>query len=531
MKNNDKGISEFENLLKDKIDELASSVDCFDKISKKAFPEDKIEFSDSEYTISSLENVTGQKRGLRRFIPAAAVAVAAVFCIALIPKDSLISSFLAKISGSDKETYRELISEINEEVDNGDYIYFDCTLEEYIANDVIITPLYSCPFEENDKDNINVRIFVKMYGELPTNQIYAVQYEGDFSEANYIAAADSKAKFTDQELDSKCSDTAVPYVRGYALELAEKAVKLDGYLSFDGNFPDYVSSYSYSCLYKYNNVIYPIGSEIITYTKTEKTDTFYFDYISMYLNAQGETVPFDTSAFEDSWDNVVYFNGCSARAEKDSSASCFERTDIASDTKFSGIFNSEIVSVTPDITDEDAEQIFVYSGNEAVGYGKIPINPTLRSQMRLYCSYPELPLEISFDRIETSSGTLHLTEPDSVEEERELFGTDVHYKNGFIDGYTDFTVLNKDRLEELNIQRSYLEEELAGLESILDDYNEKKANFQEHSAQSSLTIGTSEDEYETIEAESMELETKISAIKEKLNSVKAEIDEISQITE
>ena len=61
-KNDIVGEQEFEKHLKEKMNELSSSVKCFDKISSRAFPEKDSDFSDSECTVIDLENVTGRHR-------------------------------------------------------------------------------------------------------------------------------------------------------------------------------------------------------------------------------------------------------------------------------------------------------------------------------------------------------------------------------------------------------------------------------------------------------------------------------------
>ena len=52
---------EFEKLLKNKMNELSENVDCFDKIAERAYMSDNVDFSDSEFTVTDLENVTGKR--------------------------------------------------------------------------------------------------------------------------------------------------------------------------------------------------------------------------------------------------------------------------------------------------------------------------------------------------------------------------------------------------------------------------------------------------------------------------------------
>ena len=50
--------------LREKMSELSSNIDCFEKISARAFPEKYQDFSDSELVVSDLENVTGKRRAV-----------------------------------------------------------------------------------------------------------------------------------------------------------------------------------------------------------------------------------------------------------------------------------------------------------------------------------------------------------------------------------------------------------------------------------------------------------------------------------
>ncbi|HOR21989.1 MAG TPA: hypothetical protein PLY43_04645, partial [Ruminococcus sp.] len=77
MKDNGFNDQEFQELLKKKMNELSDSVDCFDKISARAFPKDQLDFSAGEFTVSDLENVTGRKRRLPALKWAAIGAAAA----------------------------------------------------------------------------------------------------------------------------------------------------------------------------------------------------------------------------------------------------------------------------------------------------------------------------------------------------------------------------------------------------------------------------------------------------------------------
>ena len=91
MKKSDiNGDTQFEELLKSKMNELSDSVNCFDKISAKAFPDKQEDFSDSELTVSDLENITGKRKGIPalKFI---SIAAAFVLLAGIIPKLALVN--------------------------------------------------------------------------------------------------------------------------------------------------------------------------------------------------------------------------------------------------------------------------------------------------------------------------------------------------------------------------------------------------------------------------------------------------------
>ena len=54
-------MNEFEKYLKEKLDDLSESVDCFDKIAKKAYLNKNSKLEDNYLTVTELENVTGKR--------------------------------------------------------------------------------------------------------------------------------------------------------------------------------------------------------------------------------------------------------------------------------------------------------------------------------------------------------------------------------------------------------------------------------------------------------------------------------------
>lgn len=397
--------SGFEETLRNKMDELALSVDCFDKISRKAFPEQKAVCSDSEFTVCELENVTGRRRKIR-IVPIMAAAAAIVLCLFFLPKNDGFMNFVySNIGKSDKKVFRELICEIGEETEKYEYVSFDCTLDEFISRDILISPLYGCPFEKKDKSGINVRLYVKMCGDIPTNQVYAVEYAGDYEDGNFIAAADSKAKFTDKELDS--FKDGVSFGFGYTNDYG---YALENYFTFENNgeagfFDDNgnavsAAGFTYRSLYKYDDTVYPMVSEILYCHETADDDNneYFYDIISFYQEESG-TRRCDDTVFDDCWSNVVYFNGSSARAEEELSdftkKSIFgAAADGVSDVDdiiyiappFSGQSDDFAVWQFDDTDLSCIESVYIDCEGEDRHVSAIspPINPDLLSDFRIY---------------------------------------------------------------------------------------------------------------------------------------------------
>ncbi len=326
MRMDDNINTEFEKLLRSKMDELASQVDVFDKIEKRAFSKTENDFAEDECTITELENVTGRRHRFR-WTALAAIAAAIVLCIFFLPKNAAFMNFAYSIIGkSDKQLFRQIINEIAAETEQNEYLIYDCTLEEYLKYDVLITPLQRCPFEQKEQEDINVRIFVKTYNDIPTNQVYAVEYEGKYDDGCYLAAADSKSKFTADELE-KLSD--FPEAPDFETRLNNK------YLDDPAN-TIIAAGFDYSCIYKYNDMIYNINNHFIYLHQNEDTENLSYIYDISTNNADAPEQSFDTTVFdEDSWNSVVYFNSTSARTEEE--LSCFTRArdifDYSSDNQ------------------------------------------------------------------------------------------------------------------------------------------------------------------------------------------------------
>lgn len=318
--------SEFEKELKCKMDELSSSVDCFDKIAKRAFPQENSDYSDCEYTVTDVENITG-RRSRFRLVTAAAAAVVAVGVFALpAGLGSLNNVFSDKTEKSDIKAYRSLIAEISEETQKDCYTYFDCSLADYYNNDLLISPLYECPFEYKDDESIKVRIFTKMCGEIPTNQIYAVQYEGRYEDGNILAAADSKAKFSDEELSqySEITDISNPLPESAVFEKAENEFFADSAEGY--NFS--AASFEYDCIYKLEDNIFELASGILYFSDNRlSVDRYEYDILSYYTENNSEK-SFETDVFAEGWNNAYYNNGSSAFEDKETGKGLFAVTEL-----------------------------------------------------------------------------------------------------------------------------------------------------------------------------------------------------------
>lgn len=331
---------EVEKLLRDKMNELSESVDCFDRISARAFPEKDEDFSESGFTVSDLENVTIRARR-SSIIKRTVLAVAAVICIAVIPQTNLIGSIMNIGSDSVKQSYENLISEISNEIQNGDYLIADYPLDYYIKNDVLVTPLFACPFEECKKEDVNVRIYTRQINGFNTNQVYAIEYAGDFSENNIIAAAQSEYTFSEEDIDYAEQYSIDDFMEYYD---CSSVVGHNFSTDSDGLFTDsdgdavLIASFTNFTLIKYDNGIIPVESSILYGHKTSADDLYFYDIISI---SYGEEI--QIMEREKAWQKSIYFNGNTAVPEENHSI--FTKRNL---------FHS-------DLHEQDNELLFIFS--------------------------------------------------------------------------------------------------------------------------------------------------------------------------
>lgn len=334
VKNEKIGDSELENLLKTKMNELSDSVDCFDRISARAFPQEDNDFSENGFTVSDLENITG-KIHRPRLLKWTALAAAAVVCITILPQTGFVRRVFANLGmGSVKKIYQQLITEINSELESGDYIIVDVPLDYYIENDVLVTPLFSCPFEACCKEDANVRLFIKQIDGINTTQMYAALYSGTYTENNIIAAAESNFKFTVEDMTKEFDDTSEYH--DSALTAVEMLFGSDenGHLTDnDGNSVS-LASFENISIIKDKNGVRKVTSEILY---GHNDDSAYFYDI---LTCGGE-LPHR----EEMWKKSVYFNGNSAFPEENQSA--FTQTELFDGTDTASSQNSKCTFIYP----------------------------------------------------------------------------------------------------------------------------------------------------------------------------------------
>lgn len=379
---NIKGDQEFEKKLRDKMNELSSGVDCFDKISARAFPEKDSDFSDSEFTVSDLENVTGRRRALP-VLKWIAAAAAVVICVGILPHTAFVQNFLSNFRRNSDEKYRTLLSEIFEETEEHTYDIYDMTLKEYAENDVLVDPLYRCPFKNNEKEGVRVRIYVRRIKDaILTNQIYAVEYKGEFGRSSVIAAAKSKAEFTDKDIED-LSDEPLFGNGGEVYPAADTSFKGDryGYMTDpDGNSVT-VASYMYNRLFKDAEGIRAIETQVL-YCCYKDSGKYCFDVLNTVYNEKAFAFE-EVSIPEKLWKCSINYDGTNAMPDK--SELCMERRDYFSDrnkgAEFSHSYFFPYAEADEDLLSENVDRLEKKGGEIAVN---TPVNREMKYSMCIY---------------------------------------------------------------------------------------------------------------------------------------------------
>ena len=416
---NIKGDPEFEKKLREKMKELSSNVDCFDKISSRAFPETDSDFSDSEFTVSDLENVTGK----RRIVPIlkwTAAATAVVICVGILPKTVFVQEFLSNIRRNDDAQFRNIVAEIKNETGKNTYEVYDMPLKQYIIADVLVTPFFSCPFNDIDNDT-NVRIFVRKIDDTLTNQVYAVEYAGDYSSENFIAAAESAAKFTEDDIKQLKYD----HIFGNNDE-AINAVKGNftpdkyGFLTDKDGKNVCVASFDFDCFYKDDTCIAELNTQVLYSKDVENTEKYLYDILTTSLNNGGDTydvIHYELPVSGKMWKRSLRFDGSNDMPAE--SGSEFVKTNFFGKEEADDLFGVRyyepyVLANSTLYMTNDIHRIKI--GNEAyMGDIFTPAFPDAKRRMRVYIPFTNFMMFSSqadpkFDAvIETNDGEHTIT--------------------------------------------------------------------------------------------------------------------------
>lgn len=374
---------EIEKLLRYKMNELSESVDCFDRISARVFPKQDKDFSESGFIVSDLENVTVRARR-NNIIRWTAITAAAVVCIAVIPQTNLIGSIFSNIgSDSGRKSYENLICEIDTESKSGDYLIADYPLDYYIKNDVLVTPLFACPFEDCGKEDVSVRIYTRQINGINTNQIYAIEYTGDFSEENIIAAAQSEYTFSEEDIAyaKQYSTDGLPEYYDCSSTIGQNFTgNPDGLFIDSDNNAVSLASFSEMTLVKYDSGIILVESTVLYGHRTLDNDEYFYDIISF-----SDSEEIQLTEREKTWKQSIYFNSNTAMPEENHSA--FAKKNLF----HSGLHESDnelifVLNLTKDFKSGTGEIFNVYSGYSENRISSI-ITPTDEIYLSSTCLY------------------------------------------------------------------------------------------------------------------------------------------------
>ena len=275
--------SELEKELKDRMNSLSAKVNCFEKISDRAFPEHDTDF---EVFVSDVENVSGKFRSAP-VLKIAAAAAAAVAFIAVIPRTAAFQNFLADVNEKKDTDFLSIVREIETETKTNTYRTYDIALSDYAKYSIMVNPFCKCPFRLDEEDpDARVRLFVRTYNDVQTDQMYAVEYSGEYKNKNFIAAAETAVKFTDEELASVSFDdvdnTAFSVQQGLMQTIADIIVENSFYTDRYGEMTGEngteltAAAYSFHSTYKIENDIARYGAQII-YFKNDDDTIYYYD--------------------------------------------------------------------------------------------------------------------------------------------------------------------------------------------------------------------------------------------------------------
>lgn len=357
-------MNEFEKYLKEKLDDLSESVDCFDKIAKKAYPNKNSKLEDNYFTVTELENVTGKKT----FKFTHVLALCAVFALILfLTVPNGLHNYIdqnAKIQLTSTERFDILKSELDYELSEYEYDYSDYTLDEYNYFSMFINPLYVYYFPEESSENIYVRVYTKLCYDPPaivdknkikTNQIYLVEYQNEYSDENIISIVDSKAKFS---LDDMPDLPEYPETEnGNALFdetiLSNFDANESGFLLYK-YYPSYAVSYNYKSVYKLNGNIYNLSTDVL-YLCINCGISYNYELKSCYYDQYKNICEFDNELLNDCWNEIAYKEG---QVEQNGNINPFfksfdDEINISNDNYKNVLKNSKMTEYLFEVTDSE----------------------------------------------------------------------------------------------------------------------------------------------------------------------------------
>ena len=389
MKNEDREKDqEMEKLLKNKMQELSASVDCFDKISEKAFSGKASDFTEGGYTVNDLEKITSERKKHPVF-KWAAVAAAVIVIIGILPKTAQVNrqNSEREATNVNLQTYKTITDKINSiEKAHEDYTTYDMPLNRWLENDILTDPLFTCPFEANNKEDVKVRYYIRNCGSYHTNEVYAVEYSGEFSPENYIAAASSGVSFTDEELSGiSAGSSADPFtvlMDAYDLHSdvsVSAAFRSDGssITTAESGESVYLASFAYPTYYKLESgEIIPLVTDIEYYQLPESGEYS----CSAYYISSGYSHDELEENYIHGWKDAVYHSG--KLSIPNASSRRYQKTECNDSVAGKGI-----ISISPlrSAGMQHANDIKVFDNSGSlISYVDLPSEQNARSSAKIY---------------------------------------------------------------------------------------------------------------------------------------------------
>lgn len=331
---------EFEKQLREKLDRLSDSVDCFDKIAEKAYSEsDNADFYEDDFSVSGVENVTytSKKRFRFAYVIAVMLVISVIVCIPTLKLTNLFGSD----TKSYKERYNELLEELEYELNEYTYIYNDYNMEDFNHLSLFINPLYNYQYDIDNTDNRYVRVYTKLltndvikttdlglYNRFyRTNQIYLVEYEDYYDENNIISIIDSDAKFNHDDIE-ECMNQNIHEFDLYINEVNHDFLDIIN-MNFLSDDKDTISlmfkentvtasSFVYKSFYKLNGKIYPMLTDTLLLNLSNNY-SYSYEIRCSYIENDGKICDFDTSWLVNQWNKIgcKYNNRVSKLKEND----------------------------------------------------------------------------------------------------------------------------------------------------------------------------------------------------------------------